>query len=107
MPESLHVVQHRDEQLHALESRLAEVSKEACMDRKLRKEAESSAQTSKEQYESREKEIGDLQMELESVRATLKKTTDELEGRVKEREQKLCEKEFQICNMEVGSKQWV
>ena len=100
-------MQHRDEQLHALESRLAEVSKEACMDRKLRKEAESRGQTFKEQYESREKEIDDLQMELESVRATLKKTTDELERRIKEKEQKLCEKEFQICNMEVGSKQWV
>lgn len=100
-------MQPRDEQVHALESRLAKVSEEACKDRDKREEAESSAQTSKELYESRKKEISDLQMELESVRAALKKTTDELEGRVKEKEQKLCEKEFQICNMEVGSEQWV
>lgn len=101
--EPLLAVQHRDEQVHTLESKLAEVSKEACMDRELRKEAEASAQTFKEQYESREKEIDDLKMALESVRATLNKTADDLEGRVKEKEQELYEKEFQLCNMEVGS----
>lgn len=73
------------------------------MDRELRKEAEASAETFKEQYEFREKEIDDLKMALESVRATLKKTADDLEGRVKEKEQELYEKEFQLCNMEVGS----
>ena len=61
--------------MHNLESRLAEVSEEACKDRKLRKEAEASAQTYREQYESREKEISDLQMDLERVRAALKKKT--------------------------------
>lgn len=89
--------------MHTLESRLAEVSEEACKDRSLRKEAEANALTYKEQYESREKEIGDLQMDLESVRATLKKTTEDLEGRAKEKEQELYDKEFQMCNMEVGS----
>ena len=86
-----------------MESRLEEVSKEACMDRELRKKAEASARTFKERYESREEEIGDLKKELESVRATLKKTTDDLESCVKEKEQELYEKEFLLCNMQVGS----
>ena len=42
-------------------------------------------------------------MDLESVRATLKKTTEDLEDRAKEKEQELYDKEFQMCNMEVGS----
>lgn len=86
-----------------METRLAELSEEACKDRKLRKEAEASAQTYKEQYESRETEIGDLQMDLERVRTTIKKKSDDLVVHVKEKEQEVYDKEFQMCNMEVGT----
>lgn len=93
---------HRDERVHELESRLAEVSEEASKDRELRKEAEANAQTYKEQYASREEEIGDLQTDLERARAALKKSSEDLVIRVKAKEQELYDKKFQMCNMEVG-----
>ena len=89
--------------MHDLESKLAEVSEEASKDRKLRREAEVSAQTYKEQYESRQNEIGDLQMNLEKMRATMKKNSDDLVVRMKEKEQEMYDKEFRMCNIEVGS----